>query len=126
MVPICTKAIVILNSRRQRSTENLSYKFKVNEFAVSGGFFLVFSLFFLFLFLVLVFFFLFCSPTCSISFSDLHRRLSSSSSWWSLVVCHLVTIWLSVIIKLRVVCGGWRVGQVTPSWQNRQMNVLAL
>ena len=33
MVPICTNAVVILNSRRQRSTENLSYKFKVNEFA---------------------------------------------------------------------------------------------
>ena len=32
----------------------------------------------------------------------------------------------SVMIKLRVVCGGWRVGQVIPSWQNRQMSALAL
>ena len=52
------------------------------------------------------FFFLF-------SFSCLHRRLSSS--WWLPVGYQLVTIWLSVMIKLRVVYGGWRVGQVIPS-----------
>ena len=48
------------------------------------------------------------------SCSDLHRRLSSSS-WWLPCGYQFVTIWSSVMIGLRVVYGGWRVGQVIPS-----------
>ena len=40
------------------------------------------------------------------------------------VVCQLVTTWLSVKIRLRVVYGGRRVGQVLPSYQNRQISAL--
>ena len=36
----------------------------------------------------------------------------------------LVTIWVSVKIRLRVVYGGRRVGQVLPSYQNRQISAL--
>ena len=66
----------------------------------------------LFLFFFLIFSF---SCSCSFSFSYLHRQLSSSC--WLPVGYQLVTIWLSVMIKLTVVSGGWRVGEIIPSWQ---------
>ena len=40
------------------------------------------------------------------------------------VVYQLVTIWLSVKIRLRVVYGGRRVGQVLPTYQNRKISAL--
>ena len=87
-------------------------------FFLFSFFFFFFSFFFFFFFLFSFFFFLF-------SFFLFRPSLAA------LIIITVVASWLPVCSHLdvsddQVVCGGWRLGQVIPSQQNRQMSVLAL
>ena len=108
------------------------------SFSISFHVFPVFPLFFLFSFFLyfpFVFikkcFFLFHFVSllsflgCSKSVAALQDSLvkSAHSELASFALCWLV-VTFPCMIRLRVVYGGWRVGQVLPPWQNRQISAL--
>ena len=104
--------------------------------------FFLFSFFYSFIFLVFSFFkkkfflfhfvslfsFLRCSKSVAALQDSLgksaHSELASFALYWLVVTFPCGIVHILVMIKLRVVFGGRRVGQVLPSYQNRQMSAL--
>ena len=100
-------------------------------------FFPLFFLFFHFLFLLFSFFifhfvslfsFLGCSKSVAALLDSLeksaHSELALFALYWLVVTFPCGTVHILVMIRLRVVYGGRRVGQVQPSYQNRQIGAL--
>ena len=53
-----------------------------------------------------------------------HSELASFALYWLVVTFPCGIVHILVMIRLRVVFGGRRVGQVLPSYQNRQISAL--
>ena len=53
-----------------------------------------------------------------------HSELALFALYWLVVTFPCGMVHILVMIRLRVVFGGWRVGQVLPSYQNRQISAL--
>ena len=84
--------------------------------------------FFLFHF-VSLFFFLGCSKSVaalqdSLEKKGAHSELALFALYWLVVTFPCGIVHILVMIRLRVVYGGRRVGQVLPSYQNRQISAL--
>ena len=53
-----------------------------------------------------------------------HSELAAFALYWLVVTFPFGIVHILVMIRLRVVCGGRWVGQVLPSYQNRQISAL--
>ena len=91
---------------------------------------------FVFLFKKMFLLFHFVSLFCFLGFSkslaalqdslwkSAHSELALFALYWLVVTFPCGTVHILVLIRLRVVFGGRRVGQVLPSYQNRQIGAL--
>ena len=65
-----------------------------------------------------------CGGTPRFRGKSAHSELALFALHWLVVTFHCGIVHILVMFRLRVVYGGRRVGQVLPSYQNRQINAL--